>query len=106
MTFFLNLLIATYISLNAICFLYLLLYGFIRAQGPWDALIYPALYGIYAHLDLKEEKQTLYTVLFTLIFGFALILYYCLLLFLAITVVVITIIHNFFNKFKYRRKYK
>jgi hypothetical protein len=106
MTFFLNLLITVYLSLNSICFLYLLLYSFIRAEGYWDVLIYPILYRTYDRYNLSRRKQTLFTIVFTLLFAFSLFTYYCLLLFLVAIVATVTIIDNLFNNFKNRRKNK
>lgn len=106
MTFFLNLLIAIYLSLNIICILYLLLYSFIGAEEHWDILIYPVLYRIYDHYNLSRRKQTLLTIVFTLFFALGLFTYYCLLLFFVAIVATVIIIDNLFNNFKNRRKNK
>lgn len=106
MTFLLNLLFVIYLSLNTICFFYLLLYSFMEAEGPWDVLVYPVLYRIYDHYNLSRRKQTLFTIIFTLLFAFGLFTYYCSLLFLVAIIVMATIIDNLFNNFKNRRKNK
>jgi hypothetical protein len=106
MTFFLNLLIAVYLSLNSICFLYLLLYSFIGAEEYWDVLFYPMLYRAYDHYNLSRRKQTLLTIVFTLLFALGLFIYYFLLLFLVVIVATVTIIDNLFNNLKKRRKNK
>lgn len=106
MIFFLNLLIAVYLSLNSICFLYLLLYSFMRTEGYWDVLFYPMLYRAYDRYNLSKRKQTLLTIMFTLLFALGLFIYYFLLLFLVAIVATVTIIDNLFNNLKKRRKNK
>ena len=106
MTFFLNLLIAVYLSLNSVCFLYLFLYSFMRTEEYWDVLFYPVLYRAYDRHNLSRRKKTLLTIVITLLFAFGLFTYYCLLLFLVVIVATVTIIDNLFNNLKKRRKNK